>query len=257
MHRFLVPGADPNGSRLLIGGQAARQIATVLKLRCGEQVVVLDGSGWEARCLLEEVSSQRVLVRPLQRRRNAAEAATSIHLLPALLRGPRLELVLEKATELGVAAITPVLCQRCVARPAGPGVPPRWQSIVREAVEQSGRGRPPGLAAPVSFADACALAVRADLALCCSERGGDDLPAVMADRAPRSVAVLIGPEGGLTDDELAYAADAGLRPISLGPRTLRAETAALAVCAAISCVLGEWGRAPEAWPALGMQEVAS
>jgi 16S rRNA (uracil1498-N3)-methyltransferase len=163
-----------------------------------------------------------------------------VHLFLALLRAPRFELVLQKATELGVSAITPVLAQRSVARPPGDAAPERWKSIVREAVEQSGRGRLPELRAPIAFQTACLEAGQADLAVCCSEHGGVEFRKLYAQGVPRTLAAIIGPEGGLTPGEVTGAAEAGLHAVTLGPRILRAETAAIAVCAAAYCLSGDW-----------------
>jgi len=245
MHRFFVPPAMLAAPTALVEGALARQIAVVLRLRPGEEVVLLDGLGNEAWCELGEVAPRRVTVRQTSRRRNQAETSVAVHLFPALIRAPRLELVLQKATELGVASVTPFLSRRCVARLAPDGVPDRWRAIVREASEQSGRGRLPELQPPVSLETACRVASSADLAFCCSECGGDDLRMLTATPGLRSVSVLVGPEGGLEPEEVAAAAEYGIRPISLGQRILRAETAAIAVCAAIYCLLGEWasGRA--------------
>lgn len=239
MHRFVVApemlAADP----IVLTGEVARQIAVVLRLHSGEQVVLLDGAGTEVVAELTAVAARRASMHPLERRPNHVEAGVALHLYPALLRGPRFELVLQKATELGVASITPFVSRRSVARPTGGGVPERWRAIVREAVEQSGRGRLPELAASLDFAAACRTAACAERAILLAERGGADLAMLLRDR-PRSLALMVGPEGGFEPAEIASAAEAGVTPAWLGPRILRAETAALAACAAAYCVLGEW-----------------
>jgi len=240
VQRFLVARTALAADTVTVEGPQARQIALVLRMRAGDEVTLCDGEGAEAVCRLASVTHQRVTMQVLSRNANAAEAALRIHLYPALVRAPRLELVLQKATELGVAAITPVLCRRSVARPAAGEVPSRWRSIVREAVEQSGRGRLPELAAVVDFPTACGEATRADLALCCSEHGGEALRDLMAPPVPRTLAVITGPEGGLEVEEVAEARRHGLHAVTLGPRILRAETAAIAVCAAAYCLAGEW-----------------
>jgi 16S rRNA (uracil1498-N3)-methyltransferase len=239
VQRFLVDPAALRSEAPVLEGAAARQIAVVLRMQVGESVILGDGAGNEAICTLAAVSPRRVVLEARRRQRNGAEATLAVHLYPALLRGPRFELVLQKVTELGVAAITPVICRRSVARPPDSAVPERWRSIVREAVEQSGRGRLPALAAPLTFPEACAAAARAELAVCCSVDGGTDLRHLLAPAPPR-MAALIGPEGGLDPEEVAEAVRLGLTPVTLGARTLRAETAAIAVCAAAYCLAGDW-----------------
>lgn len=224
----------------VLEGPVARQIAVVLRLHVDDEITLCDGQGTEAPGILTSVSLRRVTVRLLRRAMTNVEAALDIHLFPALLRAPRFELVLQKATELGVAAITPMLCHRSVARPSGDDIPERWRSIVREAVEQSGRSRLPALAAAVPYTTACARAARADLAICCSEHGGEDLRSFFVPPVPRTFAVLVGPEGGLEPAEVSEADHQGLRPVTLGTRILRAETAAIAVCSAALCLAGDW-----------------
>ena len=240
MQRFLVAANLLAGESVTLEGAAARQISLVLRMAPGEHITLIDGQDSEAECVLVVVAQRQVTVRVLNRTRSIAEPALRIHLFPALLRATRFELALQKATELGVAAITPVLAQRSVARPAGDVVPERWKSIVREAVEQSGRGRLPALQAPIAFESACAEARQADLALCCSAHGGVELRTLFAQGIPRTLAVIIGPEGGLTPTELIEAAQAGLQAVTLGPRILRAETATMAICAAALCLAGDW-----------------
>lgn len=240
IHRFFVPPAALAASTVVVEGTVARQMAVVLRLRRGEEVVLLDGLGNEVWCVLGEVAPRRVTARQTARRQNQAESSVAIHLFPALIRAPRLELVLQKATELGVASVTPFVSRRSVARLAPDGVPDRWRAIVREASEQSGRGRLPELQPPVNLATACRLASGADLAICCSEYGGEDLRLLCATPGLQSVSVLVGPEGGLEPEEVAAATEHGICPVALGPRVLRAETAAIAVCSAIYCLLGEW-----------------
>jgi 16S rRNA (uracil1498-N3)-methyltransferase len=241
VQRFFVNGAALAGDTVAVEGPQARQIALVLRMRAGDEVTLCGGEGTEVLCRLTSVTPRCVTMQVVRRTANATEAALQIHLYPALVRAPRFELVLQKATELGVAAITPVLCRRSIARPSGDEVPQRWRSIVREAVEQSGRGRLPELAAVVDFPAACSEAARADLALCCSEHGGEALRDLIVLPVANTLAIITGPEGGLELEEVAEARRRGLHAVTLGPRILRAETAAIAVCAAALCLAGDWG----------------
>jgi 16S rRNA (uracil1498-N3)-methyltransferase len=246
MHRFCVTDLPAMAPLYTLEGAPAHQIASVLRLRAGEYVELFDGQGLEVLCTLAQVSERRVLASPVQRRQHLP-TEPQLHLYPALLRGPRFELVLQKATELGVASITPVVSQRCVAHVTQAGVPTRWQHVVSEAAEQCERSTLPVLSAPIALAQACALAARVDLALCCSEHGGAALLDLMQSQ-PRSISVLVGPEGGFEDAEFALAASHGLHACSLGPLVLRAETASLAACAAVQCLSGVWAQARQRWP---------
>src|SRR6185312_9684233 len=128
VHRFLVSPDALAADSIVVGGDVARQTAVVLRLRPGERVVLLDGAGMEVLATAADVSPRRVTFRAVERRPNRAEPRTALHLFPALVRGPRFELVLQKATELGVASITPFTSRRSVARPPDVGVPERWRA---------------------------------------------------------------------------------------------------------------------------------
>ncbi|HEY8745661.1 MAG TPA: RsmE family RNA methyltransferase, partial [Chloroflexota bacterium] len=151
MQRFLVTPQTMAADSVVLNEATSRQIAVVLRMRLGDTVILCDGRGREALCRLEHLTPRQVTVRVEQRAVSTVEAALRLHLYPALIRAPRFELILQKATELGVDAITPVLCRRSVARSPAEAVPERWRNIVREAFEQSARGRLPDLAEPVSF----------------------------------------------------------------------------------------------------------
>jgi 16S rRNA (uracil1498-N3)-methyltransferase len=173
------------------------------------------------------------------------EPRLSLTLYQSLLKGDRFEWVLQKGTELGVQAFVPVLSQRSVfadAERAGKKLS-RWQRILREAAEQSHRGRLPQLCAPTSFARACEESVENhQISLMpWEEAAGESLSGALrsADTPPRSVALLIGPEGGFDPQEAALAQGCGIRVVTLGPRILRAETAAVASVAIAMSALGE------------------
>jgi 16S rRNA (uracil1498-N3)-methyltransferase len=161
-----------------------------------------------------------------------------------LMRAERFEWLLQKGTELGAAGFVPVLCERSLAEGApGEAKIARWERIIREAAEQSRRGRLPSLARPLPFADACARAASAGPALLLWEgQGATPIRAALGGLGrPAALALLSGPEGGLTDAERERAATHAIMPITLGPRTLRAETAPLVAAVAALYAFEELG----------------
>ena len=181
----------------------------------------------------------------------SGEPGVFVTLYQAVLKGEKLEMTLQKGTELGVSAFVPVQCRRSVSRAAAGSLDSRrkrWQSIVREAAEQSGRTLIPVVEAPVSLGDALATARGVTLMAWEVERETglrDALTARLEQARSEGLGLLVGPEGGFEPAEVEEAREAGATPVSLGRRTLRSETAGLAMAAAAMYELGELGGAAE------------
>jgi 16S rRNA (uracil1498-N3)-methyltransferase len=194
-------------------------------MREGDEVLVFDGSGREWRGSLASVSRSAVRVRlgsPAAPRREVARAVT---LCQALLKADKMEWVLQKATELGVARFEPLLTDRVIA--AKREAPERWRRILVEATEQCGGTRVPALAEPAPLESALA-ATGGRGALCWEEESELHLATWLAAGRPHELRLFVGPEGGFSKREAALARERGVASVSLGPRTLRAETAAVA-----------------------------
>ncbi len=221
-HRFVV------GRDLALSADQARQIASVLRLAPGEQVVLLS-DGEEIDYRLEQVSASAVRGTVIGRRPSEAEPRVRLVLALPLLRGEHSELVLESATQLGVARFVPYTSSRSVARELGAEKRRRWERIAREAVETSRRARVPEIA-PVIRWPSLFEELEGDILVAWEEehtlRLGDAVP-----RGSDAVSLVIGPEGGLSADEVDLARRNGAQIVSLGRRPLRAETAAIAAVA--------------------------
>jgi 16S rRNA (uracil1498-N3)-methyltransferase len=251
MHRFFVPRSVLQGSDVKLAGEVARQISRVLRMRPGDVVVLLDGSGYEHSVRLEEFGADTVRGTLLKKEPGRGEASHMVDLYLSLLNKPdKFEWALQKCTELGVARVVPVVAERSVARAFDSGRRERYERIMREAAEQSGRARFPELDEAMLFADAVALEEKRlvedgeALHLALILALGADTPiaeALWEHDQLGSVSVFIGPEGGFSDDELALADRAGIRLVSLGPRTLRAETSAVSVLTIVMYELGDMG----------------
>jgi 16S rRNA (uracil1498-N3)-methyltransferase len=230
MHRFFVPPQWIHGSTVLLGDPTAHQIRNVLRMRPGAFIVVLDNQGWEYEVELAEIEKNQARGQIIEKRPAAGEPSVQVTLYQCLLKKDNFEWVLQKGTEIGVSRFVPVISQRTVISD-GERVKsnrlPRWERIITEAAEQSHRGRLPVLEEPVSFEQALVGAARSDLALIPWEKESTQtVRAVLRDAA--HVALYIGPEGGFAEDEIVLARQQGVIPVTLGPRILRAETAAIA-----------------------------
>jgi len=228
-------------------GMVVHQIRNVLRLVPGDAIVVLDDSGWEYEVRLAAVEPTQVSGQVENKVLGRGEPRAKITLYQSLLKGDRFEWVLQKGTELGVVEFVPVVSDRCVVGSVDDVSKvkvERWQRIILEAAEQSRRSRLPRLQMPSLFPQACERARRSDLALLpWEEEQTRTLRSMLTDwnalpttaqgrtvtsRKPFSISLFIGPEGGFTPREADQARRYGIAPVSLGPRILRAETAALA-----------------------------
>ncbi|MDQ2785950.1 MAG: 16S rRNA (uracil(1498)-N(3))-methyltransferase [Chloroflexota bacterium] len=256
MHRFFVPATSRSAQAIVLAGDVAHQIARVLRLRASEEIVLIptdaaDAVEWRVRLVTVEARAVSGLV--VAERPGLPEPSCAITLCPALLKGERFDWLVQKATELGVAAIQPVVTAHTI-RKIGPDdghARERWQRIAAEAAEQSGRSRVPAIRGPVPLGE-LAHAVAAPLFVAHETVAARTLADAMPTVSDR-VAIAIGPEGGLTDDEVArLVADAGAVPVSLGPRVLRAETAAITAVTVVIAATGNLAPPQErVWHVIG------
>jgi 16S rRNA (uracil1498-N3)-methyltransferase len=237
MHRFFIPAEILKASPVVFPAETARQIAAVLRLRAGQHVILLDNLGWEYEVNLVGVDKRDVTGEVLHRRAAAPEPGLRLSLFLCLTQREKFELILQKCTELGAAEFVPVISSRSLVQDAGDVSKKmgRWQQIIQEAAEQCGRGRVPPISAAQTWAQALQRASRFEHGLLAweEERALGLKEALAGISVPGSLALLVGPEGGLSEAEAASAAQAGLKPVSLGPRILRMETAAIAAVANI------------------------
>ncbi len=244
MHRFFVPPEQLTGRHVHFDADQAHQMRRVLRLRPGDRVLVLDGRQWQYEVTLEEISHTRAVGRLGEPAAAAGEPAARLTLYQSLLRREKFEWVLQKGTELGVAAFVPVITRRSLVRDAEDVTPEklgRWRRIIKEAAEQAGRGRLPDLSPPVPLAAALESAGRPALIAWEGEGEVNLRAALDAPEGGAEVALFVGPEGGYEPEEIAAARRAGVAPFTLGGRVLRTETAAVVGAALLLYELGEMG----------------
>jgi len=234
MLRLFVPRAHVEGRRVRITGAELRHLRT-LRLGPGEQLAVFDEQGDEHDVRLERVGGHAAEALIVATRRPARESALDLTLAPALLKGTKMDLVVEKATELGVRRIVPLL-SRWTMPQAGRDRIDRWRRIALAAAKQSGRTAVPLVEEPMALG-AFVGRPAAGLRLLAWEGEREASLAALPARAD-AVVVAVGPEGGFAEAEVAAARAAGFTTVSLAPRVLRAETAA--IVAAALC-LHRWG----------------
>ena len=236
MHRFYLPPEECKGPALVLSGGEAHHALHVLRVRTGEQVTVLDGAGQELLCAVETTERTLLQLKVLERKVHPA-LPCQITLCQALPKAKLIEAIIQKAAELGASRIVPLLTERVVPdldEQAARDKRAKWQNVAVEAIKQCGSPWLPQVHRPMTPPDFLTHSDRVELALLASLRPGSRHPREHFNdfrkkhgRAPKSTQVWIGPEGDFTQGEVESIEAAGALPITLGPRVLRTETAAI------------------------------
>ena len=238
IHRFYIPPAQWNPDHLALDEAESHHCADVLRLRQGDRVIVFNGQGTEVAAEISLLSKREVGLTPVSVQKTEP-APARITLAQAIPKGKNMDLILQKATELGVAEIVPLISDRTVVRLSAEEAEDKrekWQRVAIEACKQCGQNRLPVVRTPVTPERFFHTAPTADLPLIAAiEPCARRLKTLLEDYAaqhpaaprPASALILIGPEGDFTPSEVGLAKSAGCQPMSLGPIILRTETAAL------------------------------
>ncbi len=240
MHRFFVDKKSILNNSIVIQGSDATHIRTVLRLQVGDEIQVLDGEGSLYQVRLINVKNKSIKGEIFSSEKVDTESPLKIHLGQSLIKGNKFDVVLRKSVELGVQFITPLLTDRTVVKGDSDKKIPRWKKIAEESSKQCGRSSIPHISEKMTKLDTyCQQAKGSDLKLMFweleKEKGLKDInPRVV----PRSVSILIGPEGGFTMEEVETARSYGFQTLGLGPRIFRAETAPLVI---LSLLQSKWG----------------
>lgn len=234
MYQFFVEPSDINGGQVRITGADVNHVKNVLRMRAGEQIAVVEEqAGRKYICEIREMTPETVFCNIISIENERTELPARIFLFQGLPKGDKMELILQKAVELGCFEVIPVICKRCVVKleeKKKKSRVQRWQAVAEAAAKQSGRLVIPGVHDVMTFSEALSYAADMDVRLIPYERATD-----MAEtkkfldsvKNARRIAVFIGPEGGFEEAEIEEAKKAGAVPVTLGRRILRTETAAI------------------------------
>ena len=251
MVRFFVTPGSISGGKIEVSGENFHYLKNVLRVRKGESIIAFDGTGNDYLCSLDDINPLCMTLGIKHTFDSRTEASVEIHLAQSLIKMKNFELCIQKCTELGVKRFTPVITERTVIK-LEEGKKEnrrcRWEKIAAEAAKQCGRSVSPDVRSVVDFKDVLGEMKDFDLGIIpWEEEESLSLRRVLRDSGsnhPGKVMVLIGPEGGLTREEVSSAKSAGMVSVSLGPRLLRSETAAIATVAVLIHELEEAGRTP-------------
>ncbi len=245
MHRFFVPAENVGNGEIRVTGDDINHIKNVLRMTAGEKVVVSCGQGTDYYCIIEDIQETGVTLRIQEEKPAVTELPVRIVLFQALPKVDKMELVIQKAVELGASEVVPVRSRRCVVKLDAHREAKklaRWRAIAESAAKQSGRGILPQIHDSMDFGKALEYAQELDSVLIPYELcDAIDESQHIVQRAVRqnSIGIFIGPEGGFERSEVEAAVRSGAQPVSLGKRILWTETAGLAVLSVLMFLI-EW-----------------
>ena len=223
--------------RITLTGPDLNHMKNVLRMRIGEDVWISDGSEKEYHCTIEEFQEDSAVLHILDAQESQYELPSRIYLFQGLPKGDKMELIIQKAVELGAVRVVPFFSRYCVGAPKKEEQKNlRYNRIAFEAAKQSGRGVVPQVELPVTYKQMLADAACNDAAFFCYEAGGEPLLSRLG--GAETIGLITGSEGGFSPEEAAAAREAGCVQIGLGPRILRCETAPLAALAAVMTLTG-------------------
>ncbi len=236
MHCFYTEKENINGNQVQIVGSDVNHIRNVLRMEIGEEIIVCDGEGTFHHCVIKEILKDKVEADIIESKEAETELKVKITLFQGLPKKDKMELIIQKAVELGVHEIVPVSTRFCVAKIEDAKKEKkkleRWQEIARAAAKQSGRGIIPQIKPVLSLKQALKEAVYMDKSVIPYEKAegmkvaNEEIEKMVTCQ---SVGIFIGPEGGFAEEEIELAKEMGITPISLGKRILRTETAGLCI----------------------------
>ncbi|HCP22206.1 MAG TPA: 16S rRNA (uracil(1498)-N(3))-methyltransferase [Marinobacter hydrocarbonoclasticus] len=229
------------GSQCQLDDNAANHVGRVLRMQAGQALLLFNGDGQDYRATITEAGKKHVQVAVTEAGKNETESTLRVVLAQTLSKGDRMDYAVQKAVEMGVSEIVPLTTERCDVKLKGDREDKRlrhWQQVAISAAEQCGRARVPEIQPVMTVQQWLEHARACDLRLVLHHRTERSLNTL---EKPSSIALMIGPEGGLTAEEIALAEDNGFLPVALGPRVLRTETAPVAAIALCQWLWGDIG----------------
>lgn len=241
MSRFFVPRENVEENKITITGEDVIHISKVLRLKTGDTLTCCDGRGFDYEARISQISKSVILCDIINKTKSYTEPDLKVSLIQGIPKGSKMDYIIQKTTELGISDIYPCTLNRCVAKLDGEKKIERWQKIAKEAAQQSGRGAVPKVHTALDLKTASEILKEADIyfvAYECEEEIAIKT-VLLSKKEPKSVAFLIGPEGGFDKSEIEFLAENGIMSISLGKRILRTETAGEAVLSMIMYEIGD------------------
>jgi len=247
MRRFFIEQSDVNGPAAIIKGSDSNHIKNVLRLRLGDKIGLFDGTGYEYESRITAFSPGKVELQVLKKFPSTTESPLHLTVAQAFLKDKKMDGLVRQVTELGITEWLPFMANRSVPRPDAKRLAARtqrWEKIAKEALKQCKRGRIPQIGPALSFEEILNLKEGYDLNIVFWENESSPMTSFKtSDRnPPQKILIVLGPEGGFSLEEIKNAKSSGFVTASLGPRILRAETAAIAACTLIQYLFGDMAK---------------
>lgn len=244
MTRFFAAPDKISDGKIIIDTADVRHIKKVLRLGVGDEITVSDSLGIDYLCSISDITEESIICRITDSKKNNTEPNIKVTLYQALPKGAKMDYIIQKTTELGIARIVPCSLTRCVVKTDEKDAEKkrlRWQKIADEAAKQCGRGVIPEVSSVISLKSAVEKMKQDDFAFAAyeSEKKQSLKNILIKNKSADTISFMIGPEGGFAPEEAQYLKDSGISLITLGPRILRTETAGEAVLAMIMYELGD------------------
>lgn len=240
MHRFYVEENQISEEEIRIFGSDVNHIKNVLRMKENEKIIICNGQGKDFQCIISQISSEEIIVKVVSVMESNTELGVKIHLFQGLPKKDKMELIIQKAVELGVYEVIPVMTKRTIVKLEEKKKTQkkleRWQSIEASAGKQSARGMIPQIRMPMTYQEALNYAATLDYNMIPYEKAEniDNTRMVIKDvKFKNSIGIFIGPEGGFEEDEIKRAIALDMKPITLGRRILRTETAGFTILSII------------------------
>lgn len=247
MAKFFVNAQNISEKQIIIDGENVNHIKNVLRLQIGDEIIINDRQGHDYKCIINAIEQGTIIALIDSVTHSLSEPQVEVILFQSLIKGEKMDWVIQKAVEIGVTKIIPICTTRCVVKIENPkktiSKVERWNKIAESAAKQSGRGVVPEVFAPITFLEGLNYAQQNDLcALIPYEKEYEvGIRKVLNSTEAKSFGIFIGPEGGFTEQEIQEALHQGVHSVSLGNRILRSETASLVTLANIMYEMGEMG----------------
>jgi len=246
MPKFFVDEQNIQSDLIVIDGDDVKHIKKVLRLNPGDSITVCDGKGNDYHASIKDIESNRVIAAILDVYKSGTEPPIEVTLFQGIPKSDKMDFIIQKSVELGVSRIVPVITERTVvkldSKKDATNKVTRWQRISLEAAKQCNRGFVPRVENPVDYEEALKLCQQSYLKIMPYEKENKyNLKKCLYGCDPAKTAVFIGPEGGFSEEEVKKASASGVKPVTLGPRILRTETAGIAVLSILMYELGDIG----------------